>query len=375
MTTKTTDLAATTKRRTNLRQTDVPGCSLDQALRIARAIRENYAGKPTAPLRVASAMNYQPRSGPFRQLCGSSVAYGLTEGSYSATEIKLTQLGTRITRPTVEGDDLVAKREALLMPRVINEFITHYNGNQIPKSEIAQNMLNDMGVPADRTSGVLIQIIEDAESLGLITEIKGKRYVDLGGGEPADTQLEQSDEGQGSRSETPENTLADTEEESETHEQSSDTTAADLQRTRRVFITHGKNREFVDPIKKLLSFGEMVAVVSAEKQTVSQPVSDKVMNDMRSCGAAIIHVEDELRLMDNKTNEHIVLNPNVLIEIGAAMALYGKRFILLVKSGVKLPTNLQGLFEVRYEGDVLDGAATIKLLESINDMKKLTLDR
>ena len=95
---------------------------------------------------------------------------------------------------------------------------------------------------------------------------------------------------------------------------------------------------------------------------------------MRSCGAAIIHVEDELRLMDSEANEQIVLNPNVLIEIGAAMALYGKRFILLVKSGVKLPSNLQGLFEVRYEGDSLDGAATIKLLEAINDMKKLTLE-
>jgi hypothetical protein len=34
-----------------------------------------------------------------------------------------------------------------------------------------------------------------------------------------------------------------------------------------------------------------------------------------------------------------------------------------------LPSNLQGLFEVRYDGDTLDGEATIKLLESINDMK------
>ena len=96
---------------------------------------------------------------------------------------------------------------------------------------------------------------------------------------------------------------------------------------------------------------------------------------MRSCGAAIIHVEDELRLIDNKTKEHVVLNPNVLIEIGAAIALYGKRFILLVKSGVELPSNLQGLFQVKYEGDSLDGAATIKLLEAINEMKKIALDK
>lgn len=51
------------------------------------------------------------------------------------------------------------------------------------------------------------------------------------------------------------------------------------------------------------------------------------------------------------------------------MAFYGKRFILLVREGVKLPSNLQGLYEVRYGGDILDAGATIKLLEAIKDIK------
>jgi predicted nucleotide-binding protein len=90
---------------------------------------------------------------------------------------------------------------------------------------------------------------------------------------------------------------------------------------------------------------------------------------MRSCGAAIIHVDAEQKMIDSDAKEHIVLNPNVLIEIGAAMALYGRRFILLVKEGIKLPSNLQGMYEVRYSGEALDGQATIKLLEAINDIK------
>ena len=93
------------------------------------------------------------------------------------------------------------------------------------------------------------------------------------------------------------------------------------------------------------------------------------MDDMRGCGAAIIHVADEMKLIDKDANEHVIINPNVLIEIGAAMALYGRRYILLVKEGVVLPSNLQGLYEVRYKGDALDGEATIKLLEAINDIK------
>jgi predicted nucleotide-binding protein len=71
--------------------------------------------------------------------------------------------------------------------------------------------------------------------------------------------------------------------------------------------------------------------------------------------------------------EHLMLNPNVLIEIGAAMAFYGRRFILLVRDGVKLPSNLQGLYEVRYADDKLDANATIKLLEAIKDIKNYSL--
>ena len=38
--------------------------------------------------------------------------------------------------------------------------------------------------------------------------------------------------------------------------------------------------------------------------------------------------------------------------------------------GTTLPSNLQGLFEVRYKGDTLDGDATIRLMEAINELKK-----
>ena len=62
---------------------------------------------------------------------------------------------------------------------------------------------------------------------------------------------------------------------------------------RRVYITHGSNTAFVELLKKFLKFGDMEAVVSVEKESVSQPVPEKVIGDMRRCGAAIIHVDAE----------------------------------------------------------------------------------
>ena len=107
-----------------------------------------------------------------------------------------------------------------------------------------------------------------------------------------------------------------------------------------------------------------------EHETVSKPVPDKVMDEMRTCGAAIIHVGAEQAVLDQNGDELHILNSNVLIEIGAAMALYRRRFILLVESGVDLPSNLQGLYEVRYVGGRLEYDATMRLLRAFNDFRE-----
>lgn len=227
------------------------------------------------------------------------------------------------------------------------------------------NVLQDMGVPQDKAESVFSLIIDSAQTVGLLREIKGKQYVDLTG-----VTLNAADAGAPSdEGDSDDGLPAEEEEAVPILKPNRPADQASPQLSRRVFITHGKDKSFLDPIKKLLGFGEMTPVISVEKQSVSKPVPDKVMEDMRSCSAAIIHVDAEQTLIDKDAKEYKIVNPNVLIEIGAAMALYGRRFILLVHEGVELPSNLQGLYEVRYKGDALDGEATIKLLEAINDIK------
>ena len=351
------------QRRRNVKQSDVPGCQLAHALRIPQAIADNYALGPATPLKVAASLEMQPTSGTFKMLCGASIAYGLTTGGYNAGEIQITDLGKRIVRPTSEGDDHAAKREAFLKPVLVGDFVRKYNGHPIPKDDIAINVLESLGVPRDRAARTLELIVEGAKSLGMLTEIKGQRYVDLATEGPRTSarvaDLDNSETG---------SDIADPP--LQVPSQQSEPTSSTLDdRKRLVFITHGKNKSFLEPIKGLLSFGGLEPVVAVEQQTVSKPVPDKVLEDMRRCGAAIIHVDAERTLIDSEAKEHTLLNENVLIEIGAAMALYGRRFILLVKQGVTLPSNLQGLYEVRYEGDQLDNSTMIKLMEAIKDIK------
>ena len=135
----------------------------------------------------------------------------------------------------------------------------------------------------------------------------------------------------------------------------------------RVFLTHGKNKKILGQIKKIVKYGKFEPVVAVEHETSAKPVPQKVMSDMRTCRSAIINVSTDNVLYDEEGNEVPQLNGNVLIEIGAAMALYSDKFILLVEEGLELPSNLQGLYECRYQGDELSGAATMKLLEGLND--------
>ena len=137
----------------------------------------------------------------------------------------------------------------------------------------------------------------------------------------------------------------------------------------RVFITHGKNLRILDEVKQIVTYGKFEPVVAMEHETSAKPVPEKVMDDMRSCGSAVIHVSVDRILYDEDGNEIPQINGNVLIEVGAAMALYGNKFILLVEEGVNLPSNLQGLYECRYEGDGLNMSATMKLLEAFNDFR------
>jgi predicted nucleotide-binding protein len=368
---------AAEKTRSYMSQEDIPAYDLNEAILVAKALLQEYGGDPATPLDVAAAMDLTPTSGKFRMLCGASIAYGLTSGGYNAAQIAPTSLASQIVEPQEEGADLAGKREAVMKPRILREFLSKYSGSPLPREDIGMNVLRGMNVPADRTKQVWDMVLRSADSVGFLQTIKDRKYVNLGGVKPPEPPTpSDSEDGAPESPQTQIKDLVRTVHEPEPAAVVQESRRSPMQndaKLRRVFITHGKNTAFIEPIKELLGFGELIPVVSIQKESVAQPVPDKVMNDMRGCGAAIIHVDGEMKLLDSDAKEHTVINPNVLIEIGAAMALYGRRFILLVREGVKLPSNLQGLYEVRYQGDSLDGAVTIRLLKAINEMKAVSL--
>ena len=360
-------------KRAYLSQSDVPRHSLDEALRVVMAISDEYGKRPTPPIDVARALRVLPSSGGFRSLTGAALAYGLTDGGPNADFIGLGDLGQRIVSPLEEGDDVAAKREALMRPRVVRDFLEKYDGSKLPSETIGRNVLAALGVPKEATERTLLLIVNSAASLGLLVEIKGAKYVNLkpvaaaGGTQAIAAAVEEEDvDEEGAVSyQTPISATSPVPPDQRPQVAPKDA----LLKNRRVFISHGSNKKIVEQLKELLTFGDFEPVVSEEKETTARPISEKVLGDMRGCSAGIIHVGVEQMIVDRDGVEHSLLNDNVLIEIGAAMALYGANYILLVEQGTKLPSNLQGLYEARFSGTALDHDATMKLLRTLKEFK------
>lgn len=350
--------APATSKRAYVSQGKIPKLALSEAIRIAQSLNDDFAGRPTAPHQLAMAVDISPTSTNWQDLCGASMAYGLTDGGIKAQSISLTELGRRVVAPTIEGDDLVAQVEAALKPDIANQFFQQYNRAKFPQDKIAKNVLSQMGVPSDRVDSVLDILKRNGESIGIIHQTKTGPFVAV------DTPVQKHITEESS---IPQEGIGLPELDIEKGKQV--THIVPPPSNQRVFITHGKNKEIVSQLKDLLVFGKFSPVVAEEHETTSKPVPEKVLAEMRSCFAGIIHVSSEDKLLDESGNVHHKINENVLIEIGAAMALYGHNFILLVQKGIHLPSNLQGLYICYYEGDKLDYEATMKLLKAFNEFK------
>jgi predicted nucleotide-binding protein len=348
---------------------------LEEAQEVSRKIQDGASGMEVSRLNLADLMNRSPQSSAFGDLLFSSRAYGLTNGGARALLFELTELGREITSEDAATREQ-AKRKAVLNVEPFKVFLTAYNGKKIPApGPFKEFLVRNAEVPADRAEDCIEHILADAQAVGFVRNLKGSDFIELNGPIPSVT----GDRDTGVVEHTIENgeNIEDVDSPPEERqrndgqvaESSVTTPPQDLTSNNRVFITHGRNREVVAQLKELLAFGKFEPVVSVENETVAKPVPDKVLDDMRSCAAAIIHVGTDQKLLDERGDEHRMINPNVLIEIGAAMALYGRNFILLVERDVTLPSNLQGLYEARYEGDKLDYEATVKLLKAFNDFR------
>lgn len=352
-------------KRSYVSQADIPKRSLREALTVAQAITDNFAGAPTAPHRIAMALGVSPTSSSWRDLTGSTVAYGLTKGGYNSEKIALEPLGTRATAPTVEGDDERARAEAALKPRVYSEFFHKYDRNKMPSDLIARNVLQqELNVPSDRLAEVLVILKDNGAYVGFIQETKTGPFVSIDDPRPS-----------------PVTTQSDSPAVSEPEDASGDLGAEFRGPAAprippvgnappaafRVFITHGKNMQIVEQVKDVLDLYDIEYEVAVEEETTAIPVSQKVLGAMRRCKAGVMIVSDDEQPSVPSVSK---INNNVLIEIGAAFVLYDQKVVLLWDKALKVPSNLQGLYRCEFEGNQLSFSVGTRLAKAIKNFRR-----
>lgn len=345
-------------KRPYVSQADLPSHALRDALRVPQAITDNYAGGPTAPHDVAMALDLSPTSSGWRDLSAVSAGYGLTKGTWNAAKIELTDRGKRATAPTAEGDDLRARAEAALHPKVLARFFEKYNKAKFPPDHIAKNVLQqEVGVPADRVDAALKVIKDNGQFVGFIRETKTGPFVAIEDPQPVPVRIpaeppEEAEPGATGEEQTPPPAAIPI----------APATAGEF----KVFIAHGKNIAIVDQVKAILDLYDIDYEVAAEEETAAIPVPAKVMAAMRRCQASVMIVTAEEA---SKTGDEYQINTNVLIEIGTAFVLYDQRVVLVWDKRLKVPSNLQGLYRLEFEGSELSFAAGTRLAKAVKSLR------
>ena len=356
-----TGIKSSNAKRVYISQSDLPSRPLREALRVPQAIKDNYAGHPTAPHDVALALNLSPTSSGWRELAAAALGYGLTKGSWNAERISLESFGRRSTAPTEEGDELQARAEAALKPKILEGFFRKYNKSKFPPDQIAKNvLLQEFKIPADRLDSTLQLIKDNGQFVGFIRETRTGPFVAIDDPQPRPVRLPP---------EPPANLEIEIEQEEKEFSpgQAENKPSSTKPAAFRVFISHGKNMGIVEQVKDILGLYDIDFEIAVQEETAAIPVPAKVMAAMRRCQSGIMVVTaDEL----NRKDDTYSINTNVLIEIGAAFVLYDQGVILLWDRRLKVPSNLQGLYRLEFEGDELSFSSGTKLAKAVKSLRK-----
>jgi hypothetical protein len=336
------------QKRAYISQSKIPKLALSEAIRLAQSLNDDFAGKPTQPHQLAIAVDISPTSSNWPDLCGASIAYGLTTGGYNAQTISLADPGRRIVAPTIEGADVKAKVEASLIPEIPNKFFQQYNHSKFPQDKIARNVLAQMGVPPERLDNILEIIKRNGEFVGIIIQTKTGPFVAI------DTPLPPS----AAEPESPTD---------ETLLQEKIPSKEVSTKKLSVFISHSKNKNIVQQIKTMLDLAGLESRIATEEETTAIPVPDKVLLTMRECTSAIICVTADEN--EKRDDDKYGINQNVLIEIGSAFVLYNKKVVLVWDNRIDVPSNLQGLYRCEFSGNELSWSEGMKLMKALTEFK------
>jgi hypothetical protein len=152
-----------------------PGTTLQDALVLGEAIQAHGAGQKMRRMTLFDKLDKSPDSGASRMMVTNSGKYEITEGSYKAEFLSLTELGQRATSPDTSPRQRVDARFKLGIEKIA-AFKHLYDTNKtkrIPSPEVLRDSLAELGVEPENREQCVNLFLENAKFLGLLKTIAG----------------------------------------------------------------------------------------------------------------------------------------------------------------------------------------------------------
>jgi len=340
--------------------------TLQDALPVARAIRDHSAGKPMNRNLLADALGKSAESSMIRDLLSSSYKYGLTEGTEKAVEVSLTDLGQDAT----SGDparEAQALRQAALKPTLFDRFYRDYDQNKVPNPEMLKKFLiTKYEVPEIYAEECATILTANGKLVGIVKDLTGGPRVMLDAA-PTVVPLAPLE---AAETDAPVTELVVTGEELQPAEEQSTnghrTMEPESARSKPIFVGHGKNTGPLEKVDKFLTKWNINHKIAVEEPSKGRPIPTKVRDIMRECGSAILIFTKDEKFIDAETSEEIWRpSENVVYELGAASLLYD-RVVIMAEKGLHFPTNFESVGRIEFEEDMIEAKTSDLLLELVS---------
>jgi hypothetical protein len=300
-----------TDRTTPIAQWKFPRNSLEEAIEVAKALDEKFAGNPTKAEDLVSAVGFNKvNDWRFQDLLKSGTLYGLTSGSGTTATVNLEKLGEDIIAPSSGLQRQKALLEAFRKVDDFRQVEAFYKGKKIPEDEFFENtLIRQFKIPRDRVKTFIKVFLENMNYLKAFRasgEEQEKR-AEVGGG------LEQTGRSPESRIEGV--------------------------------------REFLDTCFVMMPFGEWFdkyykeIYIPAIKEAGFEPVR---ADELFSTGSVVEQIWEQIQKSKVLLADLTGKNPNVFYELGLAHA--AKKPVIFTSGYIDdVPFDLRHLRVIIYE--------------------------